>query len=77
MSQPSSKASTEKVFQSYYLQRSAQEFAEDLDKVRNADDFKTDSIQYLVHALGQGAMQFSHSDQRRVVSASGQASKEA
>lgn len=46
-------------FESYYLQRLTQELAEDLDRVRNADDFKSDSVQYLVHALQQGASQFS------------------
>lgn len=56
-------------FQSYYLQRATQELAEDLDRVRGADDFKTDSVFYLVHALQQGASQFSKSDQSRVLSA--------
>lgn len=56
-------------FQSYYLQRATQELAEDLDKVRTADDFKADSIQYLIHALQQGASQYSKEDQDRVISA--------
>lgn len=66
-----SEEATRADFQSYYLQRATQELAEDLDKVRNADDFKSDSILYLVHALQQGASQFSESDQDRVLSAQG------
>lgn len=55
-------------FESYYLQRSTQELSEDLDKVRNTNDFKAESVQFLVHALQQGASQFSPDDQERVVS---------
>ncbi|KND90903.1 hypothetical protein TOPH_04453 [Tolypocladium ophioglossoides CBS 100239] len=55
-------------FPSYYLQRATQELSEDLNKVRSADDFKPDSISFLVHALRQGAVQFSTEDQQRVVS---------
>ncbi|KAF7563726.1 hypothetical protein G7046_g367 [Stylonectria norvegica] len=53
-------------FSSYYLQRTTQELAEDIDKVRNADDFKADSIPFLVQALQQGAGLFSAEDQKRV-----------
>ncbi|KAF4121592.1 ribosome assembly protein 3 [Geosmithia morbida] len=53
-------------FESYYLQKSTQELAEDLDKVRGADDFKADSIPFLVHALQQGTVQFSQADRERV-----------
>lgn len=56
-------------FDSYYLQRSTQELAEDLDKVRGADDFKADSIPFLVHAIQQGAVQFNQADRERVTSA--------
>ncbi|KAK3936891.1 putative ribosome assembly protein 3 protein [Diplogelasinospora grovesii] len=56
-------------FTSYYLQRATQEFAEDLDKVRSADDFKSgpDGIAMLVHALQQGTALFSSEDQRRII----------
>ncbi|KAG5656611.1 hypothetical protein KAF25_010164 [Fusarium avenaceum] len=54
-------------FASYYLQRTTQELSEDLDKVRNAEDFKADSIPFLVHALQQGTGLFSPEDQKRVV----------
>lgn len=57
-------------FEPQYLQRTTQELAEDLDKVRNTNDFKADSIQFLVHALQQGASQFSPDEQRRLVNAS-------
>lgn len=53
-------------FESYYLQRSTQELSEDLDKVRNAGDFKADSIPFLVHALQQGSVQFDEADRQRV-----------
>ncbi|KAJ2982950.1 hypothetical protein NQ176_g1036 [Zarea fungicola] len=56
-------------FSSSYLQRLTKELSEDLDKVRNADDFKADSVPFLVHALAQGTSQFSKEDKRRVVQA--------
>ncbi|KAK0611175.1 ribosome-assembly protein 3-domain-containing protein [Immersiella caudata] len=54
-------------FTSYYLQRATKEFAEDLDKVRTADDFKNDAIHVLVNALQQGTAMFAPEKQRRVV----------
>ncbi|EFQ30486.1 hypothetical protein CGRA01v4_10039 [Colletotrichum graminicola] len=54
-------------FAAFYLQRTTQEFAEDLDKVREADDFKADSVPFLVHALQQGTALYSALDQERVV----------
>lgn len=56
-------------FESVYLQRSTDELAEDLDKIRSADDFKADSVQFLVYALQQGVSQFNSHDQKRIVSA--------
>ncbi|KAH8887052.1 hypothetical protein GQ53DRAFT_331583 [Thozetella sp. PMI_491] len=56
-------------FTAYYLQRSTQEFAEALDKVRVADDFKNDAIPLLVNALQQGTALFSPEDQRKIVTA--------
>ncbi|KAK3305547.1 ribosome-assembly protein 3-domain-containing protein [Chaetomium strumarium] len=56
-------------FTSYYLQRATKEFAEDLDKVRAADDFKNDALQILVSALQQGTTLFSPEEQRRIVMA--------
>ncbi|OBS19184.1 hypothetical protein FPOA_10908 [Fusarium poae] len=64
-SEPTKQSSPE--FTSYYLQRATQELSEDLDKVRNAEDFKSDSIPFLVQALQQGAGLFSSEDQKRVI----------
>lgn len=55
-------------FTSYYLQRATKEFAEDLDKIRNADDFRNDAVPILINALSQGTSMFSPVDQRRIVS---------
>jgi ribosome assembly protein 3 len=63
-------------FQAYYLQRATKELAEDLDKVRNADDFKNDAIPLLIHALQQGTSMFSAEDKRRIVAGSKKDSEE-
>ena len=57
-------------FESYYLQRVTAEFADDIDKVRNAGDFKSSSIPVLVRALKQGAAGFSEEEKRRVMNPS-------
>lgn len=62
-------------FTSYYLQQATKEFAEDLDKIRNADDFKNDAIPILINALSQGTALFSSADQRRIVTAEGPVKK--
>lgn len=54
-------------FSAHYLQRLTQELSEDLDRVRGADDFKSDSVPFLVHALQQGSTQFSLATQKQVV----------
>ncbi|KAI1385314.1 ribosome-assembly protein 3-domain-containing protein [Hypoxylon trugodes] len=64
-----SKDTTSKEFTSYYLQQSTKEFAEDLDKVRSADDFKGDAVAMLVKSLQQGTSLFSAADQKRVIEA--------
>ncbi|KAH8157889.1 hypothetical protein CIB48_g10358 [Xylaria polymorpha] len=61
-------------FTSYYLQQSTKEFAEDLDKIRSAGDFKGDALPMLIHSLQQGTSMFSPADQRRIVDARQQAS---
>ena len=58
-------------FTAYYLQRATQEFAEDLDKVRVADDFKNDAVPLLVNALQQGTALYSPEQQRRILAADG------
>lgn len=64
-------------FTSFYLQRATKEFAEDLDKIRSADDFKNDAIPVLINALSQGTSMFSTADQRRIVASKGSAKKSA
>ncbi|KAK6069611.1 hypothetical protein SCUP234_05390 [Seiridium cupressi] len=56
-------------FTSYYLQQATKEFAEDLDKVRGADDFKGDALPMLIKALQQGTALFPLADQRRILDA--------
>ncbi|KAI0443077.1 ribosome-assembly protein 3-domain-containing protein [Xylaria telfairii] len=56
-------------FTSYYLQQSTKEFAEDLDKIRSAGDFKGDALPMLINSLQQGTSMFSAADQRRIVDA--------
>ncbi|KAK5625504.1 hypothetical protein RRF57_001220 [Xylaria bambusicola] len=60
---------TEADFTSYYLQQSTKEFAEDLDKIRNADDFKGDALPMLIRSLQQGTSMFSATDQKRIMEA--------
>ncbi|EGS19427.1 uncharacterized protein CTHT_0048870 [Thermochaetoides thermophila DSM 1495] len=80
MAPPSQKSATktdEQVaaqFTSYYLQRATKEFAEDLDRVRNADDFKNEALPILINALQQGTRMFSPEEQRRIVTATAAAS---
>ncbi|ORY60712.1 ribosome-assembly protein 3-domain-containing protein, partial [Pseudomassariella vexata] len=56
-------------FTSFYLQQATKEFAEDLDKVRNADDFKGDALPMLIKGLQQGTALFSKADQQRILDA--------
>ncbi|OTA99318.1 hypothetical protein M426DRAFT_68038 [Hypoxylon sp. CI-4A] len=65
----STKNTTSQEFTSYYLQQSTKEFAEDLDKVRSADDFKGDAVAMLVKSLQQGTTLFSAVDQKRILEA--------
>ncbi|KAL7782238.1 ribosome-assembly protein 3 domain-containing protein [Trichoderma afarasin] len=62
--------STQAAFSALYLQKLTQELSEDLDKIRNADDFKAESVPSLVHALQQGAKQFSSAQQNAVLKTS-------
>ncbi|KAI1847709.1 hypothetical protein JX266_006204 [Neoarthrinium moseri] len=65
----SGKNSVPSDFASYYLQQATKELAEDLDKVRGADDFKGDALPLLIKALQQGTALFSPADQQRIVEA--------
>ncbi|KAI1512577.1 Rsa3 domain containing protein [Pyrenophora tritici-repentis] len=68
---PSSKAGKQAQddFSAIYLRKVAAEFADDLDKVREAQDFKASSVPMLIHALKQGESLFSVEERRRVVGA--------
>jgi ribosome assembly protein 3 len=66
-SKPSKQAHEE--FSAIYLRKVAAEFADDLDKVREAQDFKASSVPMLIHALKQGESLFSAEERRRVVGA--------
>lgn len=44
-------------FSTFYLQQITQELSDDIQKVREAEDFKMDSVSFLVHALRQGSSQ--------------------
>ncbi|KAF5876474.1 uncharacterized protein Bfra_002879 [Botrytis fragariae] len=54
-------------FTSHYLQRITTEFSEDLDKIREADDFNENALQILVHALKQGTEVWGEEEMRRIV----------
>ena len=45
------------------------EFAEDLDRIRGADDFKDDALEILIAALRQGTGVFKEEEKRRIVTA--------
>ncbi|KAI5854482.1 ribosome-assembly protein 3-domain-containing protein [Durotheca rogersii] len=61
--------STSQDFTSYYLQQSTKEFAEDLDKIRGAADFNSDTLAMLVKSLQQGTSLFSAANQKRFLDA--------
>ncbi|KAM0717404.1 hypothetical protein Q7P37_007256 [Cladosporium fusiforme] len=62
-----SKAESEQAFESFYLRQAAQEFSDDLDKLRGASDFKgQSSVELLVSALKQGGACFSADERSRV-----------
>jgi ribosome assembly protein 3 len=60
-------AEVSSLFSKYYMQRVTIEFAEDLDRIRGADDFRDNALPLLVNALQQGISVFSIEDQKRVV----------
>lgn len=56
-------------FGALYLRKIAAEFADDLDKVREAPDFKASSVPMLIHALKQGESLYSVDERKRIVGA--------
>ncbi|KAG6018422.1 hypothetical protein E4U43_001251, partial [Claviceps pusilla] len=61
MSHPGYPATSGGDFTAYYLQQLTQELSNDVDEVRVSEDFKSDSVSFLVHALRQGSLQLSPS----------------
>ena len=54
-------------FEDWYLKQVTKEFADDIDKIRNAGDFSDKSVPILVAALKQGASLFSEKERRTVM----------
>ncbi|KAF2752212.1 hypothetical protein M011DRAFT_373282, partial [Sporormia fimetaria CBS 119925] len=54
-------------FTSMYVRKVAEELAEDLDKVRQANDFTSRSVPMLVHALKLGVSCFTPEERARMV----------
>ncbi|KAF2500716.1 hypothetical protein BU16DRAFT_453450, partial [Lophium mytilinum] len=54
-------------FKSFYLRRVTTELADDLDKVRQSNDFHDRSLPMLVHALQQGESIFSKEEKARIL----------
>lgn len=59
MSHQESQASRNVWSSTFYLQQLTNELSDDLHEVRGAEDFKADSVSFLVHALQQGCSQLS------------------
>ncbi|KAL5389910.1 hypothetical protein PMIN06_009592 [Paraphaeosphaeria minitans] len=58
-------------FSAIYLKKITTELADDLVKVRDAQDFKDSSLKMLIHALKQGSSIYSAEEKRRTVNATG------
>ena len=58
--------SAEKAFEDFYLRQATKEFANDLDKLRNASDFNARSVPILIDALRQGKACLSQEETVRV-----------
>ena len=63
--------SQEDAFASIYVNRLVAEIGDDLDKVRQANDFTDRSMPMLIHALRQGASIYSVEERRRVIGKAG------
>ena len=67
-SEPESSQDSNRDFASFYLRRITEELADELDKIRSANDFSEGSLPILIHALQQGQNIFSEEEKRRVMS---------
>lgn len=56
-----------KDFDSFYLQQLTIEFADDLDRLRNANDFNEDSLPVLIEALKQTAKVYTEEEKEKVM----------
>ncbi|TKA27892.1 hypothetical protein B0A50_03957 [Salinomyces thailandicus] len=59
----------EQAFQAFYLRQATREFANDLDKLRSASDFKAaggSSVTLLIEALKQGSTCFGKEERERI-----------
>ena len=54
-------------FETFYLKRVTAEFADDLDRLRNANDFNENSLPILVDALKGTAGTYSEEDKAKVM----------
>ncbi|KAI7346229.1 hypothetical protein KC354_g14337 [Hortaea werneckii] len=59
----------DQAFEEFYLRQATKEFANDLDKLRSASDFKASSVPMLIEALKQGTVCFSREERVKVGSA--------
>ena len=58
-------------FESYYMKQVTAEFADDIDKLRNAPDFSEQSVPVLINALRQGANAFSEEEKETIMKGRG------
>ena len=54
-------------FEDFYMKQVTTEFADDLDKIRNASDFDEKSLPILIEALKQGTSMYSEEEKRKVM----------
>lgn len=66
-SEPESSQDSKRDFASFYLRKITEELADELDKIRSANDFSEASLPILVYALQQGQSIFSEEEKRRVM----------
>lgn len=64
---PATTSKDQTPFQAYYLRSLTTSFSDDLDALRSAPDFSTNSLPVLVNALVQGADLYSAEDQVRIM----------
>lgn len=65
--EPETPQDSKRDFASFYLRRITEELADELDKIRSANDFSEGSLPILIHALQQGQNIFSEEEKRRVM----------